>query len=310
MNDATLYPIGDVARRTGLSVKTIRFYSDSGVVPLAARSPNGYRLYDLDALLRLDLVRTLRELGMDLATIRRVLDRKVSVAEVAAVHADAVDLQIQTLRLRRSVLRAVAAHGSSPEEANLMHKLTRLTTAERRRLIDDFIATTFGAEHAHLDLASMVRAAAPDLPDDPSPAQVHAWVELNELIADEDFRERMRKSAERQTSQTESGIYDEVLESESVRERITAAKEAGIDPLSPEAEPTVKDIVQLFSRAYPHIPDAEVTTRMIQQLEVTNDPRIERYWQLVWAVNGWQVLPGLLPDSSWLLQALRKDRTP
>lgn len=307
MNDTTLYPIGEVARRTGLSVKTIRFYSDSGVVPFSGRSPAGYRLYDLDALLRLDLVRTLRELDMDLATIRRVLDRKVSVAEVAAVHADAVDLQIQTLRLRRSVLQAVAAHGSSPEEIKLMHKLTRLTTAERQRLIDEFILATFGTEHAHGELAAMVRVAAPDLPDDPSPAQVRAWMELNELIGDEDFRDRMRKEAERETNQTGTGIHDELPEP--VRERIAAAQEAGIDPLGREAEPIVESIVQLFAQAYPHIPDVEMSAWVIQQLEVTNDPRVERYWRLVWAVNGWEVVPGLLPVSSWLLQALRQDRT-
>src|SRR3954470_19644252 len=113
MNDDTLYSIGELARRTGLAVRTIRFYSDSGVVPPTDRSPAGYRLYDLDALARLDLVRTLRDLGVDLATIQRVLEREVSVSEVATAHAEAVDVQIRALRLRRAVLRAVAKRGSS-----------------------------------------------------------------------------------------------------------------------------------------------------------------------------------------------------
>jgi DNA-binding transcriptional MerR regulator len=65
----TLYSIGDLARRTGLSVRTIRFYSDRGVLPPTSRSPAGYRRYDLDALARPDLVRTLRDLGVDLAAI-------------------------------------------------------------------------------------------------------------------------------------------------------------------------------------------------------------------------------------------------
>lgn len=79
MNGDTLYSIGDLARRTGLTVKTIRFYSDSGIVPPTDRSPTGYRLYDIDALARLDLVRTLRDLGLDLAAVRQVLDREVSL---------------------------------------------------------------------------------------------------------------------------------------------------------------------------------------------------------------------------------------
>lgn len=73
MDVTTLYSIGELSRRTGVPVKTIRFYSDSGVEAPTTRSPAGYRLYDLDALLRLELLRTLRELGMRLAVIRRLL---------------------------------------------------------------------------------------------------------------------------------------------------------------------------------------------------------------------------------------------
>ena len=48
------FTIGELARRTGLSVRTIRFYSDAGVVPPSGRSPAGYRLYDTEALARLE----------------------------------------------------------------------------------------------------------------------------------------------------------------------------------------------------------------------------------------------------------------
>ncbi|MGH3094628.1 MAG: MerR family transcriptional regulator, partial [Streptosporangiales bacterium] len=93
MDDGTaLLSIGELARRTGLTVKTIRFWSDEGLVPPADRTPAGYRLYGPDALARLALVRTLRELGVDLATVQRVLAREVSVTEVAEAHADALDV--------------------------------------------------------------------------------------------------------------------------------------------------------------------------------------------------------------------------
>jgi len=184
MDGDTLYSIGDLARRTGLSVRTIRFYSDCGVLPPTSRSSAGYRRYDLDALARLDLVRTLRELDVDLATIRRVLDREVSIAEVAAVHAEALDVQIRTLRLRRAVLRAVAKRGSSPQEMELMHKLVKLSDAERRRIIHQFIDDAFGDLDANPDFVAMMRSAMPELPEDPSPEQVDAWVELAELVQD------------------------------------------------------------------------------------------------------------------------------
>src|SRR5438034_4612980 len=83
-----LVQIGELARRSGLSVKTIRFYSDVGLVPETERAPSGYRRYDAQSLLRLEFVRTLRDLGLDLATIRRVLDREIDLRHVAAAHAD------------------------------------------------------------------------------------------------------------------------------------------------------------------------------------------------------------------------------
>jgi DNA-binding transcriptional MerR regulator len=66
-DDGTLITIGELARRTGLTVRTLRFYADSGLVVPAARSDAGYRLYDDAAAARAELVRTLRELGLGVA---------------------------------------------------------------------------------------------------------------------------------------------------------------------------------------------------------------------------------------------------
>ncbi|MFI9050421.1 MerR family transcriptional regulator [Streptomyces sp. NPDC053427] len=310
MSATTLFSIGELARRTGLPVRTIRFYSDSGVVAPTTRSPAGYRLYDLDALLRLELLRTLRELGLDLATIQRVLDRELSVAEVAAAHADAMDVRIRVLQLRRSVLRVVAGRGSDPEEIKLMHRLTQLSGEERRRLIDDFLEGTFGTVDADPAAVAMVRAATPDLPDDPSSEQVAAWVELAELVGDEDFRARMRRTAMRQaagrTLDIESEAGEELMEF--TRRKVAEAMESGIDPLGNGAVPAIDDLVQRFAEVFARTPDAEFRDWMAQQFEEAHDPGVDRYWRLVWSVNGWQVVPSLIPVYPWLIQALRNDR--
>ncbi|MER5733287.1 MerR family transcriptional regulator [Streptomyces sp. NPDC002138] len=310
MDATTLYSIGELSRRTGLSVRTIRFYSDSGVVAPTTRSPAGYRLYDLDALLRLELLRTLRELGMDLATVRRVLDRELAVAEVAAAHADALDVQIRVLQLRRSVLRVVAGRGSSPEETKLMHRLTQLSGEERRRLIDDFIEGTFGTVDADPAAVAMVRAATPDLPDDPSGEQIAAWLELAELVGDEDFRVRMRRTAGHQAAgrslDIESAAGEKLMEL--TRQRAAEAMELGIDPRSDRAGPVMDDLVRRFAEVLARTPDREFRDWMAQQFEEAHDPRADRYWRLVWIVNGWQVVPHMIPVYPWLIQALRNDR--
>ncbi|MFJ8871666.1 MerR family transcriptional regulator [Streptomyces sp. NPDC102473] len=308
MDATTLYSIGELSRRTGLSVRTIRFYSDSGVVEPTTRSPAGYRLYDLDALLRLELLHTLRELGMDLATIQRVLDRELSVAEVAAAHADAMDVQIRVLQLRRSVLRVLAGREASPEETTLMHRLTQLSGEERRRLIDDFVESTFG--DADPAAVTMVRAATPDLPDDATSEQVAAWVELAELVGDEDFRARMRRTAVRQAAgrplDIECDASDELMEL--TRQKVAEAVDSGIDPHSDRSATVIDDLVHRLAEMLARTPDTGFRHWMAQQFEEAHDPRVDRYWRLVWIVNGWQVAPNLIPVYPWLIQALRNDR--
>jgi DNA-binding transcriptional MerR regulator len=309
MDGGTLYSIGELARRTGLPVRTIRFYSDAGIVPPTDRSPAGYRLYDLDALVRLELVRTLRDLGLDLATIQRVLEREVSVPEVAAAHVEALDVQIRTLRLRRAVLSAVAKRGSSPEELELMHKLAKLSDEERRRLIHDFIDEAFGGLDANAEFVAMLRSAMPELPDDPAPEQVEAWVELAELVQDPGFKARIRRAAEYQAEQrAENPEGGSTLHGELtalVRDKVEAARAAGIEPASEQAGPIVDELAAAYAEAFGRTDDAGFREWMLERLAVANDPGAERYWQLLAIINGWPVPPTLTPVFEWFTQALR-----
>ncbi|WP_330332156.1 MerR family transcriptional regulator [Streptomyces sp. NBC_00536] len=307
MNGDALYAIGDLARRTGLTVKTIRFYSDAGIVPPTDRSPAGYRLYDIDAVARLDLVRTLRDLGLDLSAIRKVLDREVSVPEMASAHADALDVQIRTLRLRRSVLRAVAKRVPTPEELDLMHKLAKLSDSERQRLVTDFIDDTFGGLDANPEFVAMMRSAMPQLPDDPEPEQVEAWVELGELCQDTDFRAAVRKMAEHQASERAqgdtTGLHHDLTTA--VREQVGEALAARIQPTSEQAAPIVDSLASLYAETFGRADDPDLRQWLVTRLETGADPRAERYWQLLSTINGWPVPPTLAPVFSWFITALR-----
>jgi DNA-binding transcriptional MerR regulator len=312
MDGDTRYSIGDLARRTGLSVRAIRFYSDRGVLPSTSRSPAGYRRYDLDALARLDLIRTLRELGVDLATIGRVLDRELSVPEVAAAHAEALDTQIHTLRLRRAVLRAVAKRGSSPKELELMHNLVKLSDAERRRIIHRFIDEAFGDLDANPDLVAMLRSAMPELSDDPTPEQVDAWVELAELVQDPDFKASVRRAAEYQAAERvdgdRSGLHHELTNQ--IRQRVEAALAGGIDPASEQARLVLADLVDRYAQTFGTADTRAYRSRLLLRLQLAGDPRVERYWGLLATINGWPTPPALAPVFEWYIQALQHHPSP
>jgi hypothetical protein len=82
----------------------------------------------------------------------------------------------------------------------LMHKLVKLSDAERRRIIHQFIDEAFGDLDANPDMVAMLRSAMPELSDDPTPEQVDAWVELAELVQDPDFKASVRRAAEHQAA--------------------------------------------------------------------------------------------------------------
>lgn len=323
-NRCTLIPIGALARLTGLSVRTLRFYSDSGLLAPAGRSEAGYRLYDAGAAGRAELVRTLRELGVDLPTIRRVLERELSVAGVARAHAAAVDAQIRVLRLQRAVLQAAAARDTTtPQEMKLMHDLARLSAAERRNIVTDFVEETFAGLDADPGIAARMRTAMPDLPEEPATEQVQAWIELAELVGDPDFRGRVRAMARRSADDRAAGgsvavrAATESPASEAERaahgaaarevaERAGAAVQDGVDPASDAGRAIVAELAGRMAQLYGTTDGPGFRAQLAEMIETFTDRRVERYWELLGIINGWpRRAPSATPAWEWLLAGLR-----
>jgi len=68
-----LVTIGEVARRSGFTVKALRFYERRGLLPPSGRRPSGYRLYSQADLHRLDFIRQAKTLGLTLEAIRQLV---------------------------------------------------------------------------------------------------------------------------------------------------------------------------------------------------------------------------------------------
>jgi DNA-binding transcriptional MerR regulator len=298
VNGDQQYSIGEVARRTGLSVKAIRYYADTGVVTPSGRTPSGYRRFSAADVARLDLVRTLRDLGIDLPTARRVSDREIALPEVAAAHAEALTAQIRLLRLRRAVLRSVAKLGDTLQERDLMHQLARRSDDERRRVVDEFFDATFGG----LDTApGVIRSLTPELPDDPSTAQAEAWVELAVLSRDPDFRAAARRLVERYAAERPPGLRPDGVAL--VRDIAGFAASARLDPASPECDDLVAQVMAEYAAAVGRPDGPALRAELSAALQRADDPRWQRYLELVSVINGWsrgQPQPVL----SWFRRAL------
>lgn len=110
MNDRILM-IGQLARRTGTKVETIRFYEKNGLLPAPSRTDGNYRAYEPGHLSRLSFIRRARELGFSLDQIREFLklsdDRSQSCAAVDAIareHRKEVERKIEDLTALKSEL--------------------------------------------------------------------------------------------------------------------------------------------------------------------------------------------------------------
>jgi DNA-binding transcriptional MerR regulator len=302
MGDSGVFTIGELARRTGLTTRTIRFYSDEGLLPPADRTYAGYRLYDTASLARLELLRTLRELGLGLTDAAEALAGRSSVGELAKRHVELLDEQIRVLRLRRAVLRAVARNDSELDEVRLMKELAAMSDEERKRLIDEFWDEVTAGLNINPDFDAGMRSAKPELPDDPSPEQLQAWIELAELVRDKDFRVRIRQMSESHSAARDAGEPMDAPPDE-LRAKWTVwtdaagqAMDAGHAPSSPAGRELASSIAASMGKSPAEAAD---------QIETGTDARAEHYWRLMATINGWPQWPSQVPRAEWIIAALR-----
>ena len=94
--------VGELARRTGLSVRTLHHYDEIGLLSPARRTATGHRLYGRVEIQRLQQIRSLRQLGFSLEEIRECLDgRRYTLERVVDLHVAVLDEQIEQQRNRR-----------------------------------------------------------------------------------------------------------------------------------------------------------------------------------------------------------------
>jgi MerR family mercuric resistance operon transcriptional regulator len=108
--------IGALSERTGCNIETIRYYERIGLMPPAARSEGGHRLYGEDQSRRLGFIRRTRQLGFTLDEVRTLLrlvdGGRFTCAQVKRItvhHLDDVRRKISDLRKIERVLGEMAA---------------------------------------------------------------------------------------------------------------------------------------------------------------------------------------------------------
>lgn len=124
--------IGDAARASGVSAKMIRYYEDTGLIPAAARTAAGYRVYAEQDVHRLRFIRRARDLGFSVEGIRELLglwrdrDRQsADVKRLALAHVAELRQKIRELEDMASTLETLAAccHGNDRPDCPILSEL-------------------------------------------------------------------------------------------------------------------------------------------------------------------------------------------
>jgi DNA-binding transcriptional MerR regulator len=103
--------VGELAKRTGLTVRTLHHYDDIGLLKPSLHTDSGHRLYTVRDLARLQQIVSLRQLGFSLDQVRECLDRpEFSPLEVIVLHAARLREQVELQQRLCERLESIAAH--------------------------------------------------------------------------------------------------------------------------------------------------------------------------------------------------------
>lgn len=223
------WTIGGLAARTGLPVKTVRYYSDIGLLPMARRSSGGHRRYAYEALEQLRLVQQLRALGTPIATITQLTAGERSLGELVSRELDQTRTRLAELSWRQATLQAL-------DDCSELERLRRLAMLSRvQRLSEAPLDLARAWERvipaevpAHL--ADLITAqAVPEPPQDPAPQTALAYAEVHSLMEEPGFRMYWATPHVRD----KASLYSELVEAAELAEAAVAAARGGTGPVHP-----------------------------------------------------------------------------
>lgn len=292
--DDETWSIGELAERAGVTVKTVRFYSDRGLLPEAGRSGGGHRRYGQGALERLRVIRTLRGLDLSVAEIGRVLDEEDALEDVVDRRLAEVRGAVAVLRWREASLRLLQ-DGTARERAERLRLLGAVPLPPDPTALARFWRRTLPARFPAGLAAAVVDVAVPPLPEDPAPEQVLAFARLHELVS----------SAPAPPVHLAGLPHRPVVLYEGLAEAyaLGAAEIAHRRPPAPGA--ALDGFVAAYAAAL-GTRDTRAFRRRLAGLMATGaDPLISRYWQLAAELGGELAGPTAGAVHGWLCAALK-----
>ncbi|MFE6984448.1 MerR family transcriptional regulator [Streptomyces griseus] len=309
-----LCTIGELAEHAGVSVKTVRFYSDRGLLPEASRSAGGHRRYAPEAVERLAMIRSLRGLDLPVPEVRRILDEQDdrdgaggvdgtggALEDAVAGRLRLLGSELAALRWREAALRLVQECPPAERPARL-RLVGAVAAPPSTASLARFWRSWLPARMPARSVTAFLEAAVPHPPDDPRPSQVLAFARLHAFVT-------RPCDGRGGSSQPRAHGVAGARASAVLYAGLAEAYDLAGGELRRGAEPAPGEALDGFVDAYAGTYGVRDTPafRRVLAGRLAADPRIDRYWDLtaevISAPDGRpEPTPGSAHD--WLLAAL------
>ncbi|GAA1169885.1 DNA-binding transcriptional MerR regulator [Kitasatospora gansuensis] len=272
-----MWSIGELAERAGATVKTVRYYSDQGLLPEAARSSGGHRRYGPEALDRLAYIRSLRTLDLPVAEVGRVLEREEVLEDVIAGQLRELGSQLTALRWRESALQLLR-DCTGEERADRLRLIGAISTPPNTEVLARFWRRLLPLRLPAGLLSSILDEAVPQPPVDPTPGQVLAFARLH-AMADAFCRNDCRPVPQQEEGYRPAVFYQGLGEAYALaRTDLLAYRPPGAEALDCFVA------AHADSRGLRDTPDFR--RQLSGVLAQSADPVMVRYWKLTAEVTG------------------------
>ncbi|RNB83771.1 MerR family transcriptional regulator [Brevibacillus nitrificans] len=145
------WKVGDLASLTGLTVRTLRYYDQIGLFSPSGHSPTGHRMYNEADIQRLQKILSLKDLGLSLEEIKRVLEGQTySSAEIVAIQIERVRKHLKIQQKLLAELERVAEKMNQQEPLSIdafLSLLESMKQSQEKYIIDHRLNW-----ESHLDL--------------------------------------------------------------------------------------------------------------------------------------------------------------
>ncbi|MFH9725674.1 MerR family transcriptional regulator [Streptomyces sp. NPDC017254] len=285
-----LWSIGELAERAGATVKTVRYYSDRGLLPEAGRSSGGHRRYGPEALDRLRLIRSLRVLDLPVPEVERVLAGDEVLEEVVAGQLRELGSRLAVLRWREASLRLLQDCPAG-ERAERLRLIGAVSVPPDTAALARFWRRILPVRLPKRVVSAVLDSVVPPLPEEPGPAQVLGFARLHALVTDP----RVDRPGSRPAPPLPDGEYRPAVLYDGLAEAYGLAAAEVRAGRAPQGGGALDCFVAAYALARGEVDSPDFRRGLLPLLARSDGPVIHRYWKLA---------AGLFPPGEPVLGAL------